>query len=180
MKKTISKAKSLAPSMDTIKRTASGVSQGLPPMAKNLLAFAAVGAVIYVGYQLLSAPGKIKGNAGNKDELSDAQKELDKVNKTATLSASQAGGIANAIFAAMDGYGTDEDAIVYQLGKIKNNADFLLVQTKYGIRTISSGRFNPEPNYKGNLAGSIGSECSSYWIKKINSALSKKGVTYKV
>lgn len=180
MKKTITKAKSIAPSMETIQRTASGVSQGLPPMAKNLLAFAAVGGIIYIGYKLLSAPGKIIENLGNKDELTDAQKELDKTGKTATLSASQAGSIANAIFAAMDGYGTDEDAIVYQMGKIKNNADFLLVQTKYGIRTVSSGRFNPEPNYKGNLAGSIGSECSTYWTKKINSALAKKGVTYKV
>ena len=156
------------------------VGNSLPPVAKSALGIAFAAAIIYVGYKLIKAPAKIIANKGNKDESSDVKRELDRIAKTATLSNSQAGVVANAIFAAMDGYGTDEQGIVNQMKKVKNNADFLKVQSKYGTREVSSGRFNPEPNYKGNLTGAMGSECSTYWTNLINKNLKSNGVTYKV
>ena len=157
-----------------------GAGNFIPPIAKSALGIAAAAAIIYLGYKLIKAPQSILNQGGNREEDRDVDKELDRTPEKPTLSPSQASVIANAIFTAMDGYGTDEDGIVNQMKKIKNNADFLLVQQKFGTRTISSGRFNPEPNYKGRLTGALGSELSSYWTKLINKNLTSKGVTYQV
>jgi hypothetical protein len=157
-----------------------GASAYLPPVAKSALGIAATAAIIYFAYKLIKAPSKIGANAGNKAENKDAAKELDRIANTATLSNSQAAVIANALFTAMDGYGTDETGIVNQFKKVKNNADFLKVQTAFGTRTISSGRFNPEPNYKGTMAGALGSELSAYYTALINRSLKSRGVTYQI
>lgn len=162
------------------KQAISYAASGLPPFAKNALAASAALALIYIGYKVLKAPATIVANRGNNEEKKDIQKELDRIGKTATLSNSQASGIANALHTAMDGYGTDETGIQNQFKKIKNNADFLKVQSAYGTRTISSGAYNPSPNYKGTLVGGLGSELSAYWTAAINKALTASGVTYQV
>ena len=181
--KGVSKAKGAARQVGAVMPStpaAQNVGMALPPVAKTALGVAAAAAIIYIGYKLIKAPAALMANKGNVDERTDVKKELDRIAKQATLSNSQAAVIANAIFAAMDGYGTDEQGIVNQMKKVKNNADFLKVQSKYGTREVSSGRFNPEPNYKGNLTGAMGSELSTYWTSLVNKNLKSKGVTYKV
>lgn len=105
----------------------------------------------------------------------------DSKDKPATMNGGQMKAAANAIFTAMDGYGTDEDTIYNQMFKIKNNADYSGMSAAFGRRTISSGRFNPEPNLpNATLIQAISSECGYTEKSNINKILSKAGVKYRV
>lgn len=154
-------------------------SQSVSPMVKGILLLTAVFGGLYLVKKLMEGVGDYKDDKSQRDQLNNEITELEKEQKTKppTLTKSQANSMANVIHTAMDGYGTDEDAIVTQFRKIKNNADYLLVSSAYGIKKVSSGRFNPEPDYKGNMAGALASELSDYWIKKLNEILKKNGVT---
>ena len=157
--------------------------QSLPPWAKGTLAVGGLAIVGYLGYKLMSIPKNFGENKPSRDqnnaELTE-QQTLAAQGKKPTLSKAQMSHIANALFTAMDGYGTDEDAIIAQFRKMKNDLDFLGVSLTYGIREVSSGRFNPEPNFKGNLSSALISELSSYWIKKINEILANAKIKYRI
>jgi hypothetical protein len=85
---------------------------------------------------------------------------------------------ADEIFAAMDGYGTDESAIVGVFNKVKNNTDFDELVRDFGTRTISSGNLNVfQGDFTGDLASCLKNELDSDWINSINSALQRNGVT---
>lgn len=155
----------------------------LPPWAKGAIAVGVLAGVAYVLHKVATAPKNIKGNQGNREQTNQELKEEQQIKeqgKKPTLSKSQMSTAANVIFNAMDGYGTDEDAIMRQMRKIKNDLDYLGISNAYGTREVSSGRFNPEPNYKGKLAGSLQNDLSDYWIGLINKHLKSKGVKYRV
>lgn len=50
------------------------------------------------------------------------------------LSNGEAAGIANAIEAALDGWGTDETALMREVAKLRNNADAHKLDKAFGIR----------------------------------------------
>ena len=155
----------------------------IPMWVKGVM-FLAVGYGVYklvkggIQGSRLSGPGR------------DTQQEVDGWNQSfirdnaqqkATMSGAQMKAAANAIFTAMDGYGTDEATIYNQMKKIKNNADYSGLSAAWGRRTISSGRFNPEPNLaNATLVQAISSECGDSEKTKINGILSKAGVKYRV
>ena len=159
------------------------LTQGLPPWAKGAIVVGGVALGFYVIKQVVQAPRNLKEGFGFRDESKESYQEMDKLENAggkATLTDSQASQIANQIHTALDGYGTDETSIVNAMKKIKNNLDFLKVKNKYDVRVVSSGRFNPEPNYKGNLPGALHSDMSTYWTDLINKNLKANGVTYTV
>jgi len=85
---------------------------------------------------------------------------------------------ADEIFAAMDGYGTDESAIVSSFNKVKTDADFDALVTAFGTRTISSGSWNILiSDFTGDLSACLRDELSSGWISDINNTLQRNGVT---
>ena len=159
------------------------LTANLPPWAKGAIVLGGVVLGVYLVKKVLSAPAKLVQGAGARDESKETFQEMDKLKsegKKPTLTDSQASQIANQIHTAMDGYGTDEDSIVRAMKKIKNDMDYLKVKNKYDIRVVSSGRFNPEPNYKGNLPGALHSEMSTYWTDLVNKNLRAVGVKYTV
>lgn len=151
---------------------------GLPPMAQTVLVVAGVGLVALAIYKLSKIKkGEGKGDRTEDRELNKEFYDLKKDPKTApTLSKGELAQMANNIFAAMDGYGTDEDTIMRELKKVKTDGDFVGLQNAFGIREISSGRFNPSPNFKGTLTAALTDELSDYWIKEINSGLKRRGI----
>lgn len=154
--------------------------KGLPLWAKGIIAVVVVGGVGIAVYTIYK---KIQAQTDKKDDrqqLTAEQRELNQSPVKPTLTKSQAEAMANAIFTAMDGYASDESAIYAQLSKVKNNADWLLLSTSYGTREISSGKWNPEPNYKGTLIGALTSELDIAEREKANSILKKNGVTYTI
>lgn len=154
------------------------------PMPVKGILFLAVGYGIYKlvkgGFKgsRLSGPGR------------DTQQEVDGWNQSfirdnaqqkATMSGAQMKAAANAIFTAMDGWGTDDPGVINQFKKVKNNADYSGLSAAWGRRTISSGRFNPEPNLaNATLIQALASEMDGGEKGDINKILSKAGVKYRI
>lgn len=170
-----------------VKKAVSSTGQGIwtrmPIWAKGLVV---VGGA-YVAYKV----GKgLLGKTRLDPETRDSSQELDGWNdqfikdnasQKATLSNAELKAMANSIFRAMDGYGTDEDSILSTIKKIKNNADWSGLNAAWGKRTISSGTWNPAPNLSNaTLAEAITDELSQYWKDEFNKHLSKVGVKYRV
>ncbi len=84
--------------------------------------------------------------------------------------------IANKLYEAMDGYGTNNEAIKNQIALLKNNDDFMGLVAAYGIKELSSGKYNPLPNFIGNLPEAIANELSQSQISEINSILVKNSI----
>lgn len=170
-----------------VKSAVSSTGQGLwtrmPLWAKGLV-------VVGGGYLIYKFAKNTVGKTRLNPETRDAAQELDGWNKDfiedsaqaePTISSAGLKSMANTIHTAMDGYGTDEDAIMSQFYKVKNNADYSGLNVAWGKREISSGKWNPEPNLKNaTLAQAVASEMSNYWRNKINSHLSKKGVKHRL
>jgi hypothetical protein len=131
--------------------------------------------VLGVGYFLYK---KLKGFS------TPSNKEIDRVGGNTgvnpSLSEDKMKELANKMFAAFNGFGTDvngNNGLINLFAAIKNNDDLMGVIAAYGIREISSGSWNPLSNFKGNLPETIADELSDSEITKINSVLVKSGVT---
>jgi len=94
-----------------------------------------------------------------------------------TMSISKFKEIADKIFNAFEGYGTTTKEINNQFALLKNNDDVMSLVAAYGIREISSGRYNPLPDFTGNLPEAIADELSQSEISELNSILVKSGIT---
>lgn len=162
---------------------------GLPTWAKGVIAVGVLAGVGFIVYKLYKKSQEIKDTKDSKEEVKAVEQELSALNQNPstkqTLSVSDAKSIANSIFTAMDGYGTDEVAILRQLVKLKNQADWLAVRAEWGVREISSGRGNPEPNFKGTLEAALTSELGDtpedLVVKaKVNQHFAKVGITARI
>ncbi len=137
---------------------------------------AAIGIVSYLVYRKIQVQKK---QQDSKDELKDSNAELNNVlvqGQKTTMNAAQISACANALFSAMDGYGSDWDILFKEFAKIKNDADMLSVIKSYGVRTVSSGNLNPEPNFTGTLQAAIKDEFRQEDITALNNMLARKGI----
>lgn len=166
-----------------------GSYMNLPPETRGLITLVGAGIVLYIGYKVYklikdTSGGVVSKDKGNKQEDKEWSSESDRLNQDpktrATISNAQALSYANSLHAAMDGYGTDEGTIYSVFRKIKNSGDFALLMNAYGVREISSGAWNPEPNFNGTLVGALTSELSSEDKGKVNKILQSKKIEYKV
>lgn len=154
----------------------------VPALAKNVLIIVAVAGAAYGIYKLSKhiSQGR-EGRTGNKDEDKSLNKEYYDLQKNpstrATLTKGEMAQIANNIFAAVNGTGTDEQAIIRNLKKVKTDGDFVGIQNAYGIRTTESFWYG---DFKGTLTATLGDELSDYWIKQINQGLKMRGIDRRV
>lgn len=145
-----------------------------------------LGLLIVAGYIVYRLATNFYKNQGSREEEDAGTTELEELNKNSEtrqkISNQQAQSYANVLFTAMNGYGTDEEAIVSVFYKLRNNADYLALSNAYGSnRVVSSGRGNVfEPDFRGTMASALRSELSSYWTKRINKILTNKKITYKI
>jgi hypothetical protein len=85
--------------------------------------------------------------------------------------------LADDLFSAMDGYGTDEQTIYDTFNKLGNQFDFAALVKAYGNRTLSSGFGNVfVPNFTGDLVASLKDELSGSEIATLNQILTSKGI----
>ena len=156
-----------------------GSNRNIKAIAVSISALAVLGAVYYfLIYKRKPAIKKDDGKGGGGGGGNGGGGVKPPPAK-ATLTKSDADKMAKAIFDAMDGYASNENIIYAQLRKVKNDADFVLLMESYGTREISSGKFNPQPNFKGNLAGALDSELDNDELKEANRILMSNGVTLK-
>lgn len=160
---------------------------GLPPLAKTVIAITATVTVIGVGvliYFKITNAMKNAGNLKEKKDVSNALSELKAKGIKPSYSPATYSQAANMVFTALDGYGTDKAVVKRVFENLKNDADFLSLMDAYGIREVNSGRGNViVANYKGTMAGAIADEYGQDLlgrdeVKELNEILKKKNITY--
>lgn len=154
----------------------------MPPWAKGVIAIGILAGVGYIAYKIMKATQNLKDTKGSRKEDNAVSNDLSQLissGKGPTLPPSQISGLANTLFQAMDGYNTDERAIYSVFVKVKNDADVLAIIKAYGIRELSSGKFNPEPNLKGSLTEAFTSELNRNEIAQLNMILAKKAIKHR-
>lgn len=162
---------------------------GLPTWAKGVIAVGILAGVGFIVYKVIKTIGDKEDrekNKRDKAEINDVEKELNKLNedpsKKQTISTSEASGIANKLFAAMNGMGTTTTEIETQLLRLKNQADWLAVRAGYGTRTLNSGVWGVA-DYTGTLEGALTDELGvtdDSTRKKVNTHFQKVGITARI
>ncbi len=140
---------------------AKNIFTGLPPWAQGVIAVSATAVTLYGVYLIhktIKTRKALKGANAEKNAITKELNQMASKGQLPTLSKAQCIAIANQIHAAFDGYGTDNKAVLAAFTKAKNKADVLQIIEAYGVREISSGRYNPEPNFKGTLPAAITNE----------------------
>lgn len=157
--------------------------KSLPPAAKGVIAVAGTGAILVTGYLVYTGVKSYAAKAAARKQLDAVEKDLNTLVKggnKATLSKSQLGLISNNLFTAMDGYGTNSDAILHEFAKVNTDADMLGLIKNFGTKTISSGNLNPEPDFTGTLTACLTNELSKPYIAALNNMLARKGIINRI
>lgn len=151
---------------------------GLPPWAKGVVAIAVVGVTIYAVYKISQKVGgeEEQDKKEGKDVLSELEKAAKK--KPATYPASQYKTFANVIETAGFDIGTDEEAIYSTFRKLKSNTDYLMLLIAWGNPNRKVYEWGVGRNF--TLPQFIRWEMDSSEVKKVNTILASKGITYRV
>ena len=141
------------------------LGKNIPPWAQGAVIVIITAGVGLLSYRIWKGIKNKQSQQGSLQEDRENNQQLNVLNSNnatkQTISADQAAQMANQLFSAMDGYGTDFKAIFSVFSQMKNDADFLAVSNAYGIREISSGKLNPEPNFTGTMSGALATELGS-------------------
>jgi hypothetical protein len=136
-------------------------------------------AAAYLLYKIFNKKGAaLNPNSGGnggvvvKDPISGAT-----IGTAPTMTSAKFKEISDKIFNAFEGYGTDTKTINNQFALLKNNDDVMALIAAYGIREVSSGNYNPLPDFTGNLPETIADEFSQSEISELNSILVKSGIS---
>lgn len=157
--------------------------EGLPGWGKAVIYIGGGLVIVAVGYKIYKAVDKriksmddFKEKGAVKDEL----KNLEQSGVKPTMSKDKYLTKANQIFTAMDGWGTNVPSIVSVIGTLNNDADMLALIDAYGVKTLSSGKFNPEPDFTGTMPSAFTSELNPLDTSMVNSALEKRKLKYRI
>lgn len=147
----------------------------LPPVFKGVIALVVTAGVAFAGWKIYKYAKKKSEEANSRKENRDSSSELDTLNKNTnakqTLSSSEADALATNFFVALDGCGTDGDAVIRNVSKVMNKADWLAVKTAYGTRKINcpvGGDFD------GGLEGALTKKVSTFWNPTVVTTLRNK------
>jgi len=114
-------------------------------------------------------------NENAEEEMDDIDKEIDETEGTATYTEAQFSSFANLLEAAMEGMGTDEEAIYGVIAKMYSKLDVLLLIKTFGVRWYKE--FGPVgENY--TLGQWFQNELSDYSLDVINNILSQRGIQW--
>jgi hypothetical protein len=129
----------------------------------------------YLLYKIFNK--KSISNGGNVGNVVPNPELGGTIGSAPTMSSAKFKEIADKIFNAFEGYGTNYTIINNQFALLKNNDDVMSLISAYGIRDVSSGKYNPLPDFTGNLPETIANELTQSQISELNSILVKSGIT---
>ena len=146
----------------------------IPELNKNQLIFIGliVVAVIAVIVVLWVNWGKLKAYIKTKQIEKTYDEQI--TSSELTLTTAQAQGLADKLYAAMDGPGTDEDAIYSAFNAMNSYSDLMLVMKLFGQKKSSWSLFGRESS----LMEWIAADCSDTEIAKINAILASKDINF--
>ena len=151
----------------------------LPGWAKGTLAIAGAAATVLTVYAVYRGTKNFIASKNARQEITDVTNEIKTLPKKATLTPSQLSGLANQLHTAFDGYGTSYSGVIKAMVYMNNDADVLSLIKEYGVREISSGKWNPTPNFKGTLGQTIADELADDERSAVNTTLANKGIKYR-
>lgn len=139
-------------------------SQKAKTYAYIALAIVVIAVIIWIVCELTGTTTKIKDKYAQKklDELLDNEISTQAV----SLNEATAKALADKIHEAMDGWGTDEDAVYEVMNKMNSRSDVVLLIKTFGIR---DGK---------NLVQWITSELNASERAKVNNILQTNNVNY--
>lgn len=120
---------------------------------------------------------KIKDSDGSRAEGKDdregikaAEKKID----TANLSMSKDSfkNMADRLYVAMKGSGTNEDTVISVIKRLKNEDDWLALYAQFGIKKVDTWAYD----FSGNLTKWLEDEMSTSGMKEVSDHLNKLGV----
>ena len=155
---------------------------GLPKWAQGLIAVAVVGGIGFISYKIYKKFKSEKDLKGAKEELastSDTISTLQKSGQKPSLDQYQLNAIANQLFTAMNGYGTDVNGVYKAFTNVKSDLDVLNLVKAYGVKKLSSGSYNPAPDLEGTLNQHLTEELNSKEMIALNNLLARKGIKYR-
>lgn len=132
--------------------------------AKIALIIAAVLAVIVIGYFIYRSMTKLKDVKSSNEVIERANQEI--VTSDLTLTNVQLGTICQKLYDAMEGLGTDTNAVYSAFAQANTRSDVLAIIATFGVR---DGETLAEWLY-GDLSGSE--------IMHLNSVIASKGINY--
>lgn len=151
------------------------VWMSLHPIARGIIAVAAVGTTMYVGYKAYKYFSAADDRGDLKAENKDAAKDLKTLMQSgvkATYMDSQYTTWANQLKEAFDGCGTSNGTWRSIYGQMKNDVDVLKLQDAYGTRTFDEcnweGNFG---DFEGTLSQAIVHELSTNEQSELNKLL---------
>lgn len=145
--------------------------QGLDYRVQIALGLALLGGVGYGVYTIVNAIRRAEARRKAQEEAEKLKGEIQALQTTTGQSQSypesQYTTMADTLYYAMAGWGTDEESIFSTFGTLVNNVDFLKLQTAFGSRDGYS------------LTEWLRGDLSSDDIRKINSLLTDRGIIYR-
>ncbi|MDR2962732.1 MAG: hypothetical protein LBU90_03705 [Bacteroidales bacterium] len=146
--------------------------KNLDPRLQKIILVTIVVIVAYVGYTFLKP--KIQEWFLSKNRESERKSEINK--NDLSYSDVEYRDMAATIFNAMDGIGTNVEAIYNVARKMKTKSDWLRLVDVFGIKEVNSGLFFVG-NYKGNLPELLPTELSSGEMQELNFILKSINVS---
>lgn len=153
----------------------------LPIWANGIIAISVLGGAVFGIFKAIKYFNNLKKFENATIELDETDKQIKQIvakNKTIrqTLTDAQLTQLANKLQTSFDGYGTDFSNIYNVFIKLRNEIDLLRLRQVYGIREISSGKFNIADNFKGTLDQTLVDELKLADITKLNKLLTSKKI----
>lgn len=155
---------------------------GLPGWAKGAIAVAGTATAIFIAYKVYSAIQKRIKLAGDYKQSGEVKKDLADLIQAGikpSYTDSEYSSMANKVYTAFDGYTSDPVAVGWVMARMKNDADVLKLINAYGVRTISSGKGNPTPDFSGTMSSAITDELSTSEVIQLNKILQQRGIKIK-
>ena len=156
----------------------------LPAWAKGVVVVGGLAVTYIFVSQIISRIKKQASDKQNKQAVESAKDDLQELRKNGikpTLSKAQTDSMADAILnqyknadVLLQSYSVTER----EFNKLKNDADFLMLKTSWGVRTYPDAFFGSVSNV--TLEAAIQNELFNSSIDKLNAILSKKGIKYTI
>ena len=158
----------------------------IPPVWKGITVVGILGIITAVGFMTYKGIDK---RAKEKDAERKANETVASTDATLTAlavnnvkpnySITQYKSWADELHACFDGWGTC-DSWYHIFNSLKNQADMIMLIQQYGVRQVSSGRLNPEPDFTGGLSGALNNELDKSDLEWLKQRMRDTGVNFDI
>jgi len=162
------------------------IYDGLPSYGRALVIVGGLGVIAWTGFMVYNGIDRRIKNKKATEKANEtlratggALADLSAKGVHPSFSDAQYKVWADQLEACFQGWGT---CYVYKdvFESLKNDADVVRLIQAYGVRTISSGKWNPTPDYVGGLSGILTEELNSLEVIGLMNRMEERGIKFKI